>query len=74
MSERFEGIFQLEPRTLRAVEDLREKLRARSSSEVIRNALSLLKIAVDNADPESLVIVLQTKEGKFITVDLKANN
>jgi hypothetical protein len=69
-----EGLFQLDSRTLLSIEDLRIKLRARNSTDVIRNALALLKIAVDNADPDSLVIRMPAKDGGWLRVDLKANS
>ena len=72
MSE-IKGTFQLDTRTLSAIDELRVKLRARSSSDVIRNALALLKVAVDNAD-DSLVIRIPTRTGEFIAVDLKVND
>jgi hypothetical protein len=66
-----EGLFQLDERSLKAISELQYRLRAQSSAEVIRNALALLKIAVDNADPDSLVITIVGRDGKFLKVDLK---
>ena len=72
MFERSDGIFQLDRASLNAIEDLRRRLGAESSSDVISNALALLKVAVDNADPDSLVILIQSRNGGFLTVDLKS--
>ena len=71
---RSEASFRLDTRTLRSIEELGIKLRATSSTDVIRNALSLLKVAVDNADPDSLVVVMLNKDGEPLKVDLKASN
>jgi len=60
----------LDSRTVRSISDLQDKLRANSITEVIGNALALLKIAVDNAT-QDMVITMISRDERRLKVDLK---
>jgi len=67
---REDALVRLDSRTVRSISDLQDKLRANSITEVIGNALALLKIAVDNAT-QDMVITMISRDERRLKVDLK---
>lgn len=64
--------YTVDPAMERSIEAIRQSLDAPSKGEVIRRAIALLTLAVDSADPQDRVTVLDAKDGQMQRVSLAA--
>jgi hypothetical protein len=59
--------FEIDEATLEALEDLKEKFGVRSNANVIRKALALARVAMQNMNPDRTLVIVRP-DGVHITV------